>query len=383
MRNHAKKMTAYAAGLLLGSAVWAAPTPFKMGVVLPMSGDTATFGTETYSGMQLAVEEINKEGVVKVELKLEDDKSGVTDAANAIQKLINIDKVPLVLGSINSSNTNAMAPIAQAAKVPLMSPGSTNVNVTQRGEYISRVCFIDDFQGEAMAKFAAKDRGAKTAAIVIDSSSDYSKGLAKSFRESFKKLGGQIVVEVEYVQKDRDFSSQLTKIKLKKPDVVFVPGYYTEVASMIKQAKTLRLIGDPNNPNSKMVFLGGDGWDSPKLYEIGGAALIGQYFSNHFSEEDNDPKVKKFVSNYQSKFKAKPGAMAALGYDSIVVAVDAFKRAGMKADPKALMTAINATKNVSGVTGVITMDKNRNPIKPLVILQTQKDGASFVSRVNP
>ncbi len=354
-----------------------------MGAVLPMSGDTATFGTETASGMQMAIDEINKEGKIKIELLLEDDKSGVTDAANAIQKLINIDKVPLVLGSINSSNTNAMAPIAQAAKVPLLSPGSTNVNVTQRGEYISRICFIDDFQGLAMAKFALENRGAKTAALVVDSSSDYSKGLAKSFKEAFTKLGGKIVVEVEYSQKERDFSSQLTRIKLKKPDVAFVPGYYTEVATMIKQAKTLKLIGDPNNPNSKMVFLGGDGWSSPKLFSIGGDAIVGQYYSDHFSDEDTDPRVQKFVTQYKAKFKVVPGAMAALGYDSVLVAADAFKRAGFKAEPKALMQAINATKAVSGVTGSITLDKNRNPIKPLVILQAQKDRAAFVSRVAP
>ncbi len=373
LNSKAKKIIFSAATFLISAVSMGIPA-LKMGVILPRSGGTATFGMESGNGMKLAVEELNAGGSIKIDMHLEDDKSSVSDAANAAQKLINIDKVNIILGSVASSNTNAAAPIAQAAKIPLMSHASTNVNVTQRGEYISRICFIDDFQGLAMAKFAIETLHAKTSALVLDSSSDYSKGLAKSFKEAFLKLGGKILVEVEYVQNDRDFSSQLTKIRTKKPDVIFAPGYYTEVANMIRQAKTLQV---------KAVFLGGDGWSSPDLFKLGGDAIVGHYFADHFSNEDTDKKVQNFVAKYKAKFHEEPGAMAALGYDAVYVAADAVKRNGGKVDAAGLIKAINSTKAYAGVTGSITLDKNRNAKKPLVILQTQKDRSTFVQRVQP
>ena len=359
--------------VIFSGSLHAAPTALKMGVFLPMSGGTATFGEETYSGMELAAEEINAAKEYKVTLKLEDDKSDVSDAANAAKKLINVDKVNVLLGSVASSNTNAAAPIAQAAKIPLISPASTNVNVTQKGEYISRICFVDDFQGYAMAKFAFETLGKKTAAIVIDAASDYSMGLAKAFREAFTKLGGKITVEVSYVQADQDFSSQLTKIRTRKPDVVFAPGYYNQIGIMIRQARTLGV---------KSIFLGGDGWSSPKLFELAGEAIVGNYHGSHFSNEDHDPIVQSFVKRYQAKYKKLPSDMAALGYDTVYFAVDAARRAG-KTDPLSLMKAINATKNFKGVTGTIALDANRNAQKPLAILETQKTRATFKQRVNP
>jgi branched-chain amino acid transport system substrate-binding protein len=346
----------------------------KMGVILPMSGNTASFGEESMSGVKMAVDEINKAGEIKIETYLQDDKSDPTDAANAAKKLINVDKVHAIVGSVASSNTNAAAPIAQAAKVPLMSHASTNVNVTKVGEYISRICFIDDFQGSAMAKYAFETLKAKKAAIVVDSSSDYSKGLQVSFTEAFKKLGGEIVAEVSYQQKDQDFSSQLTKIRTRKPDVIWVPGYYNEVGNMIRQAKTMGL---------KAVFLGGDGWSAPELYTLGGDAIVGHYFSDHFSHEDSDPKVQDFVKKYQSLHKKEAPGMAALGYDSVYVLADAFKRAGYKTGSADLMKAINSTKQFKGVTGTITIDAQRNATKPLVILETQKTRATFKQRVSP
>ena len=247
----------FSLGILLASTAWGAVPTLKIGIILPMSGGQASFGSQTMSGAKMAIDEINKAGQVKIEYVLEDEKSETTDAANAAKKLINVDKVNVIVGSVASSNTNAAAPIAQAAKIPLMTPLSTNPNVTKKGEYISRICFIDDFQGLAMAKFAVESLKAKSAALIIDSSSDYSKGLADAFRDAFKKLGGQIKVEVSYVQKDQDFSSQLTKVRISKPDVVFVPGYYSEVGIMIKQAKTFGI---------RAPFLGGDGWSSPDLF---------------------------------------------------------------------------------------------------------------------
>ena len=356
------------------SLVLAAVPTVKVGVFLPMSGGTATFGHETANGIRLAIKEINAKNDLKIDMVLEDEKSEPADAANAVRKLVGIDKVNVVLGSVASSNTNAAAPIAQGAGVPLLSPASTNVNVTKVGDFISRICFIDDFQGLAMAKFAIENLGAKTAAVVVDASSDYSQGLATSFTEAFVKLGGKIVVDVSYQQKDQDFSSQLTKIRSKKPDVIFAPGYYTEVGNMIRQAKQLKVTAK---------FIGGDGWSSPKLFELGGDAIVGHYFAAHFSDEDPDQKVQSFVKTYKAMFNEIPSDMSALGYDAVYVVADAIKRNGGKVDSASLKAAINETKNFSGVTGMITLDKDRNATKPLVILETKRNHASFHKRVAP
>jgi branched-chain amino acid transport system substrate-binding protein len=364
------------AATLVAQSASAAVKTVKMGAFFPMSGNTATFGEESVNGLKMAVDEINaQKGPVKLTYILEDEKSEVTDSANAAKKLINVDKVDILVGSVASSNTNAAAPIAQAAHIPLLTPASTNVNVTQKGEYISRICFIDDFQGTAMAKFAHDDLKAKKAALVIDSTSDYSMGLGSSFKDAFKKLGGEVVVEVSYAQKDQDFSSQLTKIRTRKPDVIFVPGYYTEVGNMIRQAKTLGI---------HAPFLGGDGWSSPELFELAGDAIVGNYYSSHFSPDDPDPKVQNFVKKYKARYKSAPSDMSALGYDAAYVIADAAKRAkGAKLTPVALKDAINSTKGFPGVTGTITLDKNRNASKPLVILQTQRHTSRFFKRVNP
>jgi branched-chain amino acid transport system substrate-binding protein len=354
--------------------VLGAAKTLKLGVIEPMSGGTATFGQETSQGIRMAVEEINKQGELKIEMILEDDKSEVTDAANAAKKLIGVDKVQAIIGSVPSSNTNAAAPIAESAKVPLMTSASTNISVTQKGKYISRVCFLDDFQGLSMAKFAFQDLKAKKAAIVIDSTSDYSRGLADSFKSSFLKLGGEIVVEVSYSQKDQDFSSQLTKIRTRKPDVVFAPGYYTEIGNMLRQAKTLGV---------RAKFLGGDGWSSPKLYEIAGDAVVGHYYADHFFYQDTDAKVQEFVKRYKAKWNVEPSSMAALGYDAVYVMAEAAKRVKGPIASTPLMEEINLTKGFVGVTGSITLDENRNATKPLVVLEGRKGGPGFVKRVAP
>lgn len=360
----------------------AATPTLKVGIFLSMSGGTATFGNDTYNGMKLAIDEINKAGKIKIVSVLEDEKSEPTDAANAVKKLINVDKVNLVLGSVASSNTNAAAPIAQAAKIPLVTPASTNVNVTHNGDYISRICFIDDFQGKALAKFAIEDlpkidpstAGPATAAIVSDSASDYSQGLAKSFREEFTKRGGKIVTEVSYSAKDPDFSSQLTKIRAHKPKVIFAPGYYTEIGNMLFQAKKLRVKG---------VFLGGDGWSSSKLTELARDGIDGNFYSAHFSHQDTDAKVQAFVKAFKAKYQTPPSDMAALGYDSVKFVAEAFEKNKFSTKPETLKNVINATKNFAGVTGNISLDANRNATKSLVIIRTDKDGGKFQQRVQP
>jgi branched-chain amino acid transport system substrate-binding protein len=378
MQTHFKKSMSFL-GLLTVltvafSSAFAAKPTLKLGAVFSMSGATASFGQESMDGVRLAIEEINKKGDVKIDLVLADDKSESVDAANAIRKLINVDRVNVVVGSVPSSITMAMAPIAQAAKVPLLSPSSTNVKVTDAGDYISRICFIDDFQGSGMAKFATEVLKAKTAAIVTDSRQDYSKGLGQSFKDSFEKMGGKINVEVSYQSKDQDFSSQLTKIRTRKPDVIFVPGYYGEVANMIRQATQMGI---------KTKFIGGDGWSAPELFTLAGPAIAGNYFADHFSPDDTDPQVKGFVTKYQGKYKRVPSAMAALGYDSVYVVAEAFKKASGKTDGESLKNAINSTQNYVGVTGSITLDAKRNAHKPLVVLETTPTTGIFKTRIQP
>lgn len=349
-----------------------------IGAVFPMTGAIATYGQESVNGIKLALKEINKSGVLgkKIRLIVEDNKGEPTDSANAVRKLIDVDRVHAVIGSVASSNTLAGAPIAQKAGVPLMTPASTNEKVTQTGDWVSRTCFTDNFQGVVMAKFARETLKKSTAAIIVDNSSDYSKGLAVVFKKKFEEMGGTVIdQEFTYTQKDTDFNSLLRRVKRKKPDVVFLPGYYTEVGLMLKQARQMGI---------NLPFLGGDGWDSPKLQELAGAKGIkGNYISSHFSPDDLEPMVQKFVNDYKTDYDgASPGAMAALGYDGILVMADALKRAG-KLDRKAIRDAINSTDGFVGITGAITLDANRNARKSAVVLETTAKGMKFNQKVNP
>jgi len=359
------------------SAYGAKPNQIDIGAVFPMTGPIATYGQESVQGMKLALKLINAKGIKgkKINLILEDNKGEPVESANAVRKLIYVDKVVAILGSVASSNTLAGAPIAQKAKVPLLTPASTAEQVTKTGNYISRTCFTDEFQGVVMAKFAYETLKKKKAAIIIDHSSDYSKGLAKVFTEHFKKLGGSIVVgEFTYQQKDTDFRSLLRKVKRRKPDVIFLPGYYQEVGLILKQGRQMGL---------KLPFLGGDGWDSPTLQKLAGKEGIkGNYISSHFSPQDKDPKVQAFVKSYKKAYGQNPGAMAALGYDSIMVMADALKRAKVW-NSENIQNAILATKNFVGITGSITIDQFRNAKKSAVVLETTALGNIFKQKVNP
>ncbi len=257
----------------------------------------------------------------------------------------------------------------------MISPSSTNPKVTEVGDYIFRVCFTDPFQGTVVAKFAVEKLNAKTAAIFVDKKSDYSVGLADFFKKAFVERGGTIVEEQSYSSGDIDFKGQLTNIRSKNPDIVMLPGYYTEVGLILKQARELGI---------KSKFLGGDGWDSPKLFEIGGQALIGSYFSNHYSVEDPDPKVKEFVDKFKKLYNNElPDSMAVLGYDAGMVLVDALNRA-TSLDRKSIRDALAATKDFRGVTGLITIDSNRNASKAAVVVEvTDGGGLKFVTRVDP
>lgn len=339
-----------------------------------MTGPTATFGQSADAGIRLAVDEINAAGGVvgkKMTIITEDDQSKTEDATKAVQKLINRDKVVALLGEVASSRSKAGGPIAQQNKIPMISPASTNEDVTKIGDYIFRVCFIDPFQGEALAQFAFKTLGAKRAAILLDSKQDYSVGLADKFRETFRKDGGAIVSEQAYTSSDKDFRAALTSIRSANPDVIFIPGYYNEVSLIVRQARELGL---------NMPLLGGDGWDSPELTKGAETQFNGTYFSNHFSTEDPDTIVQNFIKKYKAKYKSEPDAMAALGYDAALILADAIKRAGGVESQK-LRDAIAATKDFPGVTGKITINAQRNAEKPLTILQIVDGKFRFGQRI--
>lgn len=345
-------------------------TTVRVGVYLDLSGATSSYGKSTENGIKLAVEEINKNGGVngkQIELIVEDDQGRPEQAKTVISKLINQDKVHVVLGEVASTNSLAAAPVAQEAKIPMITPSSTNPKVTEVGDHIFRVCFIDPFQGGVMAKFAANQLKAKTAAVFGDVQADYSKGLEKFFTEEFTKLGGKVVNTQAYTQNDTDFKSQLTSIRQANPDVIYVPGYYGEVGIIVKQARELGM---------KQPILGGDGWDAPELWNLAGKSLENTYISNHYSIENPTPEIKKFVEAYKAKYNQDPDALAALAYDAANIMADSLKRAGTT-EPQKLRDSIASTKDFKGVTGSITINDKRNAVKPAVILSLDPESKSF------
>lgn len=339
------------------------PEPIKVGMYMDLSGQTSSFGESSVSGAEMAVEEINAAGGVlgrPIQLVVEDDQGRPEQAATVVTKLIDQDKVVALIGEVASTNSLAAAPIAQRSKVPMITPSSTNPRVTETGDYIFRVCFIDPFQGEVVAKFARQSLGAKTAAILYDNNSDYSRGLTQFFRETFTKAGGRIVEEQSYAQTDRDFSGQLTAIRARKPDAVFVPGYYNQVGVIIKQAHDLGI---------KAALLGADGWDAPQIWDLAGEAINGSYMSNHYSVDDPSPAIRAFVEKYRNSHRGNaPEAMAVLAYDALNVLATAMTRAGTVESEK-LRDAIAATKDFPGVSGTISLNEQRNAIKQAIMLE--------------
>jgi len=349
----------------------------KVGIYGDLSGQTSSFGQSTKNGVLMAIDEINTAGGIngrKVEWVMEDDQGQPQQASTVVAKLINQDKVVAILGEVASTNSLAAAPKAQEAKVPMITPSSTNPKVTQVGDYIFRVCFTDDFQGAVAAKFATNTLKAKTAAILGDFQSDYSKGMSQFFREEFKRSGGRIVSDVTYTQTDSDFKGQLTAIRSAAPDVIFVPGYYGQVGVIAKQAKELGITAP---------LLGGDGWDAPQLWDLGGTALNGAYMVNHYSVDDPSPAVQKFVAAYKAKYAGvAPDAIAALGYDAMNVLADAIKRAG-GTDSVKLRDAIAGTKGFAGVTGSININENRDAVKPAVVFELRDKKFVYKETIQP
>lgn len=341
-----------------------------------LTGTTATFGQSTHKGLQLAVDETNGAGGVlgkKIKLLTEDDQSKPEEAATAVTKLITRDNVIAIIGEVASSRSLASAPICQQYKIPMVSPASTNPEVTRKGDYIFRVCYIDPFQGEILAKFVYNSLGLKNAAILKDVKNDYSIGLAHFFKETFEGLGGVVVAEQAYSEGDSDFKAQLTALKGAAPEAIFVPGYYIEAALIVKQGREL---------NMNMPFFGGDGWDSSKLLEVGGTALNDTYYSTHYAVDDTSAIVRNFVAKYRARYNEIPDAMAALGYDAVLILFDAIRRAGGVEGP-AIRDALASTSDFVGVTGKITIDKDRNARKPLVIITVQDGRLQYKETIQP
>jgi len=354
-----------------GNADTAAGGDILIGEYGSLSGVQATFGTSTHQGIIMAADEVNAAGGVngrKIKIITEDDQSKPEEAANAVTKLISQNNVVAVLGEVASSASLAAAPICQSNKVPMITPSSTNPEVTKKGDYIFRMCFTDDYQGPSMADYTAKQLGVKTAAILTDVKNDYSVFLGRDFERRFTEDGGKIIAKASYSNGDSDFRAQLTSIKPSNPQILWVPGYYTDVGQIAQQARDLGITAP---------LVGGDGWVSPKLIEIGGKALEGCYYANHYSYDDPSPVVHNFVDKYKQRFGAKPDGMAALAYDAMHVLADALKRA-KKLDGPTLREAIAATKGYQGVTGTITLGPDRNPIGKKIVIEEIKNGQLVV-----
>lgn len=352
----------------------------KIGVSAPMTGGISATGQSAKNAIALVQDELNASGGVKVgdkTLKVrfitEDDEDKPESTATVFQKLINQDRVVAIVGSYTSKCSNAGAPIAEAAGIPVVSPWSTNPNVTKGRKFIFRACFIDPFQGSVVAQFATTKLKAKTAAVLFDVASDYNKGIAEVFRDEFAKMGGKIVGFETYNTKDTDFSAQLTKIKGANPDVIFLPNYFNEVPLQIQQARKLGI---------KATMLGADGWDNPELVKLGGAVMDGAYFSNHYSPDIKEATAQAFIAKYKARFGIVPDAAAALTYDSAQLIAKAATTAG-KADSKSIRDALAAITGHPGVTGTLTYGGANDPVKGAVVIKVQDGKFVFDSAVNP
>lgn len=341
-----------------------------------MTGSEATFGKSTDNGIRLAVEEINAAGGIKgkkIKLITMDDQGKAEEAAAVVTRLIEKEKVHALLGEVASSRSLAAAPIAQKKKIPMVTPSSTNATVTTVGDYIFRTCFIDPFQGTVMAQFAINHLKVKKVAILRDVKSDYSVGLADYFSKKFVELGGTILADVSYQAQDVDFKAQLTQIKSKKPEAIFIPGYYTEVGLIARQARELGI---------KVPLMGGDGWDSPKLYEIGQDAVNGGYFSNHYATDSTESMVIEFNKKYKGKYGQVPDGMAATGYDGARILFKAIENAP-DLKPQSIRDELAKIKDFDGVTGKITMNEKRDAVKSAVVVQVNGTTNKYVSTVKP
>jgi len=369
--------------LLAGVLPGCKPPPgkaVKIGLITPLSGDVKTFGESVKNAFEIAVGEANAKGGVagmKIVPVIVDDRNDPPEASNAANLLINQHGVKAIVGSVTSKTTIPVSDLAQSFRIPTITGTATNPKVTvadgKRKDYMFRACYTDSFQGTVMAKFSRDELKAATAAILYDVSNDYSKGIAEVFRDSFTRMGGEVVAFESYGKDDVDFSALITKVKAAKPDVLFLPDYYNKVGLIAKQAKEKDL---------KAKLIGPDGWDSPELVKVAGDAIEGGYFSNHYSPEDTRPEVVNWVKKYREKFGQTPDALGTLAYDATNMLLDAIREAGSD-DPGKIRDALASLKGFEGVTGKFTMDENGDPIKSAVIIQIRDGKQKFLQVVNP
>ena len=364
--------------LLFAASVLAAPDePIRIGHYGSLTGKDAAFGVATRKGVLLAVEELNAKGGVlgrRLEYLVEDIQSKQGESATAVKKLISRDRVVAVIGANASANSLEAAPICQNARIPMMAISSTNPRVTEIGDYIFRICFIDPFQGAVLAKFAHDSLHAKRVALLTSTNSPYSVGLSGVLRERFTALGGQVVAEQKFAEGDKDFRAQLTAIRAARPDVIAATGFYTEAALICIQARSLGL---------NVPVIGGDGWEAPQLTELGGKAVEGTYYSTYFSADNRAPEVQSFVRRYQARWNnERPEGVSALGYDAMYLIAAAIERCG-STDGAKLRSAIAETRDFSGVTGKTTIDAKRNSTKPAVMLVVRDGRTEFFEAVTP
>lgn len=349
----------------------------RIGQFGSLTGGEATFGQSTDKGVRLAIDARNAAGGIKgkkIVLITEDNQGKPDEASAVVKKLITQDKVIALIGEVASTRSLAAAPIAQQFKIPMVSPSSTNPKVTQVGDYIFRVCFIDPFQGPVMARFAKDNLKISRVAVLKDLKSDYSLGLAEFFVQKFKEMGGEILAEETFQTGDSDFKAQLTQIRTKNPEAIFIPGYYTEVGLIARQARQLGI---------KAVLLGGDGWDSPKLSEIGQEAVEGAYFSTHYSTESPNPATQAFIKGYKEKYNNEtPDGLAASGYDAAQILLKAIE-AAPDLTPEAIRVQLANVAGFEGATGKITINKERNAEKAAFIVQTQGKALKFITMLSP
>lgn len=359
-----------------GAAADASGGVIQIGHYGSMTGKEATFGQSTDNGIRLAVKEFNAAGGLngrKVEVITYDTKGESSEAGKAVTRLVTSDKVTAVLGEVASTLSLAGGAVCQEKGVPMISPSSTNPAVTRGRDYVFRVCFIDPFQGFVVAKFAHENLKARKVAVLYDQAQTYSKGLRDEFKKHFTAMGGTISADEAYSSGDQDFSAQLGQIRAGAPDAIFVPGYYTEAGNIALQARKLGI---------KAPLLGGDGWDSEQLAKIGGEAIEGCYYSNHYAPDQKGELVAAFVSKYQSEYGATPDGLAALGYDAANILFDAMKRA-RSLGGKDLRDAIAQTSEFKAVTGTISLDQNRDAQKSAVVVEMKGGKPVFAAIVEP
>lgn len=364
-------------GLIFTSCNKTSTDEILIGEYASLTGSEATFGQSSHNGLELAVEEVNNSGGVlgkKIKLITEDNQGKPSETQTVVQKLINRDKVVAVIGEVASSRSKAGAQICQSAKIPMVTPASTNPEVTLIGDYIFRVCFIDPFQATVMSKFAINSMKVNKIALLIDQKNAYSTGLADNFRQVFTGMGGEIVEEQKYSAGDKDFKAQLTSIKAKNPEAIFIPGYYTDVNLISIQAREIGLT---------CPLFGSDGWESEKLTEGKAAdALEGSFFSTHVSADDPSQQVQNYIRKYRAKYNKEPDAMSFLTYDAGMILFDAIKKAGSTEGEK-IKNALATTKDYPGVTGIITINEQRNAVKPAVVLEIKEGKFIYKETIAP